>query len=768
MSHPIIKISAYKAWKNRPGCKPYDTDFYSEMERIKNGAYKDVVDKCREITDEEERKKYKVSYLPSLTISAVCRQWRKLENVVSHTGLLNIDIDAKSNPHITDFEQLRDQLFELNGVVACFLSVSGRGVTFVVRVNPEQHKDTFYSIVDELKVHMGINADAGVNDVTRLRFVSYDPNCCIRYDFNSLPILGPSRHYLQSKKNFGSSDFSLEPSDEADSEHNYNEAVKKAEYSYAFQQGQKWNFLVSVAGSCNIMGMSLQYCIAQTLKRFSGKSDATDEQLKRPIEGVYKLYKSQHGTYDIEAAFDRLNWKVKRYLINDWLHEGNKPNAEDIINIAKEHDANPDRVQYLWSRLFNEYQEELGYKHFPKIKKVEVWLSKRWEFRFNKVTGQPELKEIGADTIDQVNVDEVYRQLELNGLKYNLNNVKSLMRSAFVKPYDPIREYFNSTSYDGKTDHIGKLAGYIQTTNQTFWEQMFKKSLVRSIACGLGIKENRIVMVLYGRKQETGKSTFIRFLSPWKDGKYFTESPIIGGNQKDTEIRFSENFIYNLEELAGLSRVDVNKLKADISKSIIKERRAYAMFETSAPRRCNFWASTNQREFLHDEENTRWLIFDINAINWAYKADINIHQVWGQAWHLFNNGFDFELSDKDRENRDLINDDYRYRRPEEELLVRYFKPNENKEMCKFFSSTEIATILNNVSPSLRINPNNIGKTIAAVYGIESSIVKINGKPSRGYWLVNVFSDPDKEPEKQKPPATTINQELGLPPDQDPF
>jgi hypothetical protein len=34
--------------------------------------------------------------------------------------------------------------------------------------------------------------------------------------------------------------------------------------------------------------------------------------------------------------------------------------------------------------------------------------------------------------------------------------------------------------------------------------------------------------------------------------------------------------------------------------------------------------------------------------------------------------------------------------------------------------------------------------------------------------VNVFSDPDKEPEKQKPPATTINQELGLPPDQDPF
>lgn len=746
MNHPIIPISAYKAWtgtdgKPRPGCKPYDTDFYTEMDRIKKGHYKPIVEKYRSITDRDAKYKYKVSELPSLTISAICKIWRKKENVVSHTGLLNIDIDQKSNQHITDWPATRDQIFKMKGVVACFLSVSGEGVTFVVRVNPEQHKDTFFSIVDGMKQHMGIIVDAGLHDVTRLRFVSDDPEAKIRYNYNEIPISEPSQQYLENKKHFGTEGSTLEPIGDVDSDYNYNEAVKKASLTHQFADGNKWEFLVSVAGSCNIMGMSLEFCKGRTLKHFRDKTNISSERLLKPIEEVYKLYRAQHGTYDIQAVQERLNWSIKQTLIHDWLHEGKEPKKEDYVNIGKELDADPDRVAYVKSRVFGEYEEEFGYNSFPPVKKVQIWLSKRWSFRFNKVSGQPEMSDIGTSTIVNVNPDEIYRQLELNKFKYNLNNVKSLLRSEFVKPYDPIREYFESTHYDGKTDYIDQLSKYITTSEGQFWNDMFKKTLVRSIACGLGVKENRIVNVLYGKKQETGKSTFIRFLSPWQDGRYFTESPIIGGNQKDTEIRFSENFIYNLEELAGLSRVDVNKLKADISKSMIKERRSYAAFETSAPRRCNFWASTNQKEFLHDEENTRWLIFEIMNINWAYKQDINIHNVWGQAWQLFKDGFDYSLNEVDRAMREHLNNEYRYRRPEEELILRHFKLAEPGE-GKFFSSTEIAIILNNMSSSLRVNSNNIGKTMSAIFGIESTNARIEGKVMRGYWLYNYFQEAD--------------------------
>lgn len=748
MNYPIIKISAYKAWiskegKPKPGCKPYDTDFYTEMDRIKAGHYKPIVDAYRVIEDKDEKYKYKVSKLPSLTISAVCKQWREMKNVVNHTGLLNIDIDNKTNQHVTDWGALRDSIFGMKGVVACFLSVSGQGVSFVVRVDPDQHKDTFFSIVDGMKQHFSINCDTGTHDVTRLRFVSHDPECKIRYNYDEIPISYPSEQYLENKKSFGEYQSILEPIGDADSEYNFGEAMKRAAIGCEFIEGKKWEHLTSIAGCCNIMGMSLEYCESMIMKNFRSKTNISNDRLLAPIRDIYKLYKSQHGTYTDEVKWERLNQAVKKHLIYEWLHKGLEPDEKEIPLIAEQFHANIERVQYLIGRVFGEYSEEYGYDSFPAVRKVEIWLGKRWTFRFNKVTSQPEMTNLS--TIDPVNVnaDEIFRQLQTSKFKYSLNNVKSLMRSEFVKPYDPIHEYFKSLTYDGSKDYIQILSDYIKTDEGPFWNDMFKKCLVRSIACGLGKKENRIVMVLYGKKQETGKSTFIRFLSPWHDGKYFTESPIIGGNQKDTEIRFSENFIYNLEELAGLSRVDVNKLKADISKTSIKERRAYAAFETSAPRRCNFWASTNQKEFLHDEENTRWLIFEVTSINWAYKTEVDINKVWAQAWHLYNTGFDYTLSDMDRAMREHLNDEYRYRRPEEELIARHFKP-ADPTLGQFYSATEIAVILNRISPSLKINSNNIGKTISSIFDLESVQVRINGRVTRGYWLYNTFSEADGE------------------------
>lgn len=743
MNYPIIKISAYKAWKGKPGCKPYDTDFYTEMNRIKEGYYKVISDKYRSIKDGDEKKKYKVNELPSLTISAVCKNWRNTENVINHTGLLNLDIDSKSNTHIEDWPAVRDQIFGMKGVVASFLSVSGEGVTFVVKIRPDQHKDSFFSIMDGMKQYMNINVDPGLHDIVRLRFVSDDPDAKVRYNFDEIPISEPSEEYLQNKKNFGAEQTILQPIGEADSEYNFLEAVKKAESKYEFKKGAKWTFLTVVAGACNIMGMSVDYCKGMVLKYYHDKrDDATDPQLVKPITDIYRLYKSQHSTFNIEIAFERLNYRLKRHLIFEWLHHGKKPNGTDINNICQEYEANKDRVEILIERVWGEYANEFGYKDFPSVQKIQIWLSKRYDFKLNVVSQQAEMSGVGSHLFSNVNPDEIYRQTQMAKFKYSLTDLKSLLRSDFVKSYDPIFDYFKETTFDG-TDYISQLAGYVKTDDGGFWEKQFKKSLVRSIACGLGKKENRIVMVLYGKKQETGKTTFIRFLSPWGTDKYFTESPIIGGNQKDTEIRFSENFIYNIEELAGLSRIDINKLKADISKSSIKERRAYASFEVSAPRRCNFWASTNQKEFLHDEENTRWLVFNVGSIDWNYKKDIDINKVWGQAWNLYSNGFGYELDAEDKAIREFLNEDYRYKRSEEDLVARYFKPAEPGG-GKFMSATEIAMYLNNKSSSLKINPNNIGKTMAATFDIESVQVKINGRNTRGYWLHNGFNEADGE------------------------
>ncbi|HEY1025330.1 MAG TPA: BT4734/BF3469 family protein, partial [Sphingobacteriaceae bacterium] len=132
-----------------PGWKPMDTDFYTEMFAIRDGAYYDVVSEIRKETDPDKRQELKGRTLKAITISANVENHRKIENC-KHSGLLNIDIDPKENPEIDNWEELRDTLFEMPEVVACFLSVSGEGVTFVVKINPDKHKDVFNSIKDEL------------------------------------------------------------------------------------------------------------------------------------------------------------------------------------------------------------------------------------------------------------------------------------------------------------------------------------------------------------------------------------------------------------------------------------------------------------------------------------------------------------------------------------------------------------------------------------------------------------------------------------------
>lgn len=139
-----INISLFKPSRNgKPGLKPHPTDFYSEMAKIKDGTHYPVIKKLREITNELEKKTYKAAKLEGFTIAAVITDKREIKNC-KPSGLLAIDLDPKGNPTVEDWGAIRDMLFEMPEVVAAFLSASGQGVAFVVKIDPKKFKDVFY------------------------------------------------------------------------------------------------------------------------------------------------------------------------------------------------------------------------------------------------------------------------------------------------------------------------------------------------------------------------------------------------------------------------------------------------------------------------------------------------------------------------------------------------------------------------------------------------------------------------------------------------
>jgi len=435
---------------------------------------------------------------------------------------------------------------------------------------------------------------------------------------------------------------------------------------------------------------------------------------------------------------------IYRY-VHKLNREGTEWTPKDVIYQSEKFKLSEEIVRGIFQFVFDSNKDEFGIKNKPAIKQVEVFLRKSYTFRKNVITQQFEYKKNSDKEFLPMDPDSIYRSLKHANISYPLNQLISLLQSDFIEDHNPFIEKFQSLpKWDSVTDHIGELASYVVATKQSFFQQQFKKTLVRCIACSLYGVVNRIVFVFVSEKQEIGKSSFIRFLNPF-DTKYYTESPL--RDNKDSEFRLVENMIYNLEELSSLNSLEVNSLKAIISKAVIKERRPYARYEVEAPRRYNFFGSTNKEEFLTDVSNTRWLCFTIEDIDWEYSKKVNMDQVWAQAFALYHQGFEYQLTREEQAIREQVNRSHEVRSNESDLITKYFTViNKTNKFAEFMSLTDIEDYIQNQSKRpLKMHRMALGRAMTQL-GFVGDRKKINGSQVRGYWVGIAARDSKEKPD----------------------
>ena len=187
-------------------------------------------------------------------------------------------------------------------------------------------------------------------------------------------------------------------------------------------------------------------------------------------------------------------------------------------------------------------------------------------------------------------------------------------------------------------------------------------------------------------------------------------------NDKDARILLAKNFLINLDELAVLSKKEINQLKSYFSKTVINERLPYDRKNSILPRVCSFIGSTNMATFLNDETGSvRWLCFELTSpINFAYKTEIDINKVWAQAYALANSDFDCELSFMDVQENEKRNSKYTTLSPEHEVISKYFRipSTENESNSHFMTSSDILHYLS--IKYQRLNHISIGKAMTSL------------------------------------------------------
>lgn len=344
---------------------------------------------------------------------------------------------------------------------------------------------------------------------------------------------------------------------------------------------------------------------------------------------------------------------------------------------------------------------------------AENYLSDKYEFRVNTVALTIEYRELVDSDFEEVNENSLYRELQKMNICLSLTNLLTLLRSDFVPKYDPFEEYFkNLPVWDG-CDHISRLASYVKVINQADWEVQFKKHLVRTVRCALDNNYfNKQTLILVGKEQNTGKSTFLRFLCPPALSNYIAENISV---DKDSRILLAKNFLINLDELAMFSKQDINVLKSFMSKVQINERLPFDRKNSILPRRASFIGSTNNYDFLTDETGTvRWLCFELNRIEWGYSTEIDIDKVWSQSFYLYNSGFNLNLTKAEIAENEIRNKSFRRISMEMELILQHFDFDETRNPANWKNATMIMQDLIRLSGLTRINPVVLGKACTAL------------------------------------------------------
>ena len=166
--------------------------------------------------------------------------------------------------------------------------------------------------------------------------------------------------------------------------------------------------------------------------------------------------------------------------------------------------------------------------------------------------------------------------------------------------FNAVTEMLDGLAWDGTPRVETLLIDYLGAEDSTYTRAVARKAMAAAVgrAYAPGIKWD-YMPILVGR-QGIGKSTLTRTLA----GEWFCDS-LTTLDGKDPVEQIQGSWICELAELESFNRSEINTVKGFISRQVDKVRLPYARRSDEMPRRCTFWGTTNEEEFLRDATGER-------------------------------------------------------------------------------------------------------------------------------------------------------------------
>lgn len=667
------------------------------------GKWESVVAKARSAETDDEYKKAKEG-APCVTLSGTFES-RGAKHLIKHSGLILMDIDAKDNEqkYLDSFiENAKDDEY----IHVIHRSIGGEGFAVIFKINPDKHLESFQNLEIYLAQKYNLISDKSCKDVSRLRFVSHDPdlkmnaNAKIWDKFDLLKPEKPKRKYTGSKP---------EIKNVVRIAHELTE--KNPTVLDSYEDWIKIGFaLVNGFGED---GRDVFHILSQSSEKYDEK--ATDEKYS-------SLMTDAEGERVTMGSFFKLAKDNDIQIVKVQEYKGADLSPEETLKSIKsqiEEIGKPDN-KFIYEALSN-YVDSFN-------------------LRYNVITDKLESNGVPIKDSFEALVLKNIRILLPNPSKVTATLVNDVVKAKTAETYNPVKdeiERIANIDGTGALQYTLDQLVPVDKENGERFKPLIQKWLVSLIATVYGARPE-LCLVLIGAQQR-GKTTFFLELLPRSLRAYFKSGTF--SDDKDSKFAMTEKLLILNDEMTGFHRADWNRFKALISTDTVSERRAYAKRAEDKDRLAVFAGATNDTHFLSDLTGNRRIIpFELESLrDWREWIAFDKELLFSELYEVYMEDpkNSWRLTSEEVDLLKELSDPYRFKFEDEYIIEGLFKkPEDDDDKSKnyFLTATEIKKIIAWDNPQLRSHQIQFFTNTLKSMGYEHGQRRINGTKKKGWYV----------------------------------
>lgn len=617
--------------------------------------------------------------MPGITASALMDgQGKQVANILKPTYWLAVDIDK-----IPD-EKMQEVIAKADKdpyVMARYVTASGHGLRILARYKPFDDPEVtaveLFDVVvrkamDYFSILLGVPADEKCCDITRMCGLAHDPTAY--FCWNSKP-------------------FEL---DTKDIKRLYLKKSMAEKYERRSSRRRKPSQkMVSLAKHIPTI-------------------DEAAPAIEKLMETWGKAFEpSRHNDYVYNFGLTCLKYDIDQKEATDYADQhfsAQYPKTVSVMNQAYKHQEQRGTWQFM--------RKGESYGKKPSMKMLKQWLSMRYEFHRNEVTGYYEV--CSRDVIkgkfhhwtrmDDNIENSLWIEMEEDGLQTQQPRLHSLINSDFSEKYNPLLDYLTALpAWDGKTDYIQMLADRIHIADtdgahhtQEDFRYFFKKWFVAMVVTWVTDTVVGQTILIFVGKGGLFKTTFFDKLLPKILHDYFINESTASYTDKDFMEAMASKALMCLDEFETAFGKNLSAFKSCVTKLFFSIRRPYDKYRTELPHRAAMCGTSNSVQIISEEENRRYSPWLIESIDSPIDHPIDYQHVYAQAVALgkevmerqrkHEDGWVFWLTTEDIEVMREHNKMFMISNYMEDQILRYYRvPGKDVEAryIKFRYSSEI-------------------------------------------------------------------------------